>query len=496
MKYIAALDQGTTSSRTILFDERMNAVSSAQREFRQIYPKPGWVEQDPFDILATQTETLREAVAKASIDPKDIAAIGIANQRETTVVWDKRTGRPVCNAIVWQCRRTAEMCTQLKNDGLEGEIAEKTGLVIDAYFSGTKVAWILRNIPGTMEEANAGHLLFGTVDSWLIWNLTEEKNHLTDATNASRTMLYNIRGMHWDADMLSLLGIPENMLPRVLPCASAFGHLHKDILGAGIPICGVAGDQQAALFGQACFSPGDAKNTYGTGCFLLMNTGNKPVASKNRLLTTIAWDLGGNPVYALEGSVFMGGATIQWLRDELGLIRSSAESEVIAQSVPDSGGMYLVPAFAGLGAPWWDMFARGTIVGMSRGTNRAHFVRAALESIAFQSADVISAMEADAGIPLKGLKVDGGASANAFLMQFQADLLNQPVSRPACIETTALGAASFADLSSGLFSGLEDIEKQWQCGRKFLPSTIASEVRSLAAGWHRAVDRAKNWIEQ
>jgi glycerol kinase len=496
MKYIAALDQGTTSSRTLIFDEQMNVLASAQREFRQIYPKPGWVEQDPFDILATQTETLREAVAKAGIDPKHIAAIGITNQRETTVVWDKRTGRPVCNAIVWQCRRTADLCQNIKNDGCEEDIAGKTGLVVDAYFSGTKIAWILQNVLGAKADAEAGHLLFGTVDSWLIWNITEEKSHLTDATNASRTMLFNIREMRWDDTMLKLLGIPASMLPRVLPCTGCFGTLHKDILGSRIPVCGVAGDQQAALFGQACFSPGDAKNTYGTGCFLLMNTGMTPVASKNRLLTTIAWNLGGNPVYALEGSVFMGGATIQWLRDELGLIRTSAESEELALTVPDCGGMYLVPAFAGLGAPWWDMYARGTIVGMSRGTGKAHFVRAALESIAYQSADVIAAMEADAKIKLKGLKVDGGASANAFLMQFQTDLLEKPVIRPACIETTAMGAAFLAGLASGLFSGTDEIARKWRSGREFHPSAENQTIRGSVSGWHRAVERSKDRIEQ
>jgi glycerol kinase len=495
MKYIAALDQGTTSSRTIVFDEDLRIVSSAQREFRQIYPQPGWVEHDPFDILSTQTETLREAVAKAGIEPKDIVSIGIANQRETTVVWDRRTGRPVGNAIVWQCRRTADICGELKASGAEPEITGRTGLVADAYFSGTKIAWILRNMPGARGAADKGRLMFGTVDSWLVWNITEEKNHLTDASNASRTMLYNIRAMQWDDEMCRLLDIPASMLPRVMPCAASYGCLRKDILGVEIPICGVAGDQQAALFGQACFSPGDAKNTYGTGCFLLMNTGNSPVASGNRMLTTVAWSLDGAPTYALEGSVFMGGATIQWLRDELGLIRTSPESEEVARSVHDAGGMYLVPAFAGLGAPWWDMYARGTIVGMSRGTGRAHFVRAALESIAYQSADVITAMESDAKMKLGSLRVDGGASANGFLMQFQADLLATPVIRPESVETTALGAACFAGIASGVFSGTKEAAAKWRSGRTFLPSADAEAVRERLQGWHRAVERAKSWIE-
>jgi glycerol kinase len=496
MKYIVALDQGTTSSRTLVFDDKLNVVSSAQREFRQIYPTPGWVERDPFDILSTQMETLREAVSKAGIDPHDIISLGIANQRETTIVWDKRTGRPVYNAIVWQCRRTAEMCMKLKEEGLEEKITESTGLVVDAYFSGTKIAWILDHVPGTREAAMAGHLLFGTVDSWLIWNITEEKNHLTDVTNASRTMLFNIRDMDWDESILNVLSIPANMLPRVYPCTSLFGHLRKDILGTAIPICGVAGDQQAALFGQACFVPGEAKNTYGTGCFLLMNTGKRFVPSNSRLLTTVAWDLGYGPVYALEGSVFMGGAAIQWLRDEVGLIHSSAESEELALSVPDSGGMYLVPAFTGLGAPWWDMYARGAMVGMTRGTGRAHIVRAALEAIAFQSWDVLSAMQSDAGIKVSRLKVDGGASANSFLMQFQADLLGTNVVRPACIETTAMGAAYFAALASGVFSGTGSIAANWQSGQEFYPSNESEKTQALVHGWHKAVNRAKDWLEQ
>jgi glycerol kinase len=496
MKYILALDQGTTSSRTIVFDEGMNAVASAQREFRQIYPQPGWVEHDPFDILSTQAETLREAVAKAGIDARDIVAAGITNQRETAVVWDKRTGRPVCNAIVWQCRRTSDICSQLRADGMEDEIASRTGLLADAYFSGTKVKWMLDNVPGARAEADAGNLLFGTVDTWLLWNLTTEKSHCTDVTNASRTMLFNIYEMKWDYEMLRTLGIPSNMLPGVLPCAATYGHLRKDLLGVEIPVCGMAGDQQSALFGQACFAPGDAKNTYGTGCFLLMNTGIKPVRSKNRLLTTVAWDAGDGPVYALEGSVFTGGAAVQWLRDGLGLIRTASETEELALSVPDSGGVYFVPALSGLGAPWWDMYARGTIAGITRGTTRAHIIRAALEAIAFQSADLLNAMEADAGIRLETLKADGGASANNFMMQFQADLTCRPVVRPACVETTAMGTAYFAGLKAGVFTGLSDIAGRWRVGREFRPSAESEKVRASFKDWHRAVDRAKGWLEK
>ena len=495
MKYIAAMDQGTTSSRTIVFDERMHVLSSAQREFRQIYPQPGWVEHDPFDILSTQTETLREAVSKAGIDPADIVCIGLTNQRETSLVWDKRTGRPICNAIVWQCRRTADTCMELQRSGAEPEIRSRTGLLADAYFSGTKLKWILDNVPGARQDAQAGKLLFGTVDSWLIWNLTNERSHLTDVTNASRTMLFNIHTMGWDEEMAQMLDIPMQILPQVVPCTHLFGHLHREILGAEIPIMGVAGDQHAALFGQACFEKGDAKNTYGTGCFLLMNTGDQPVASANRLLTTLAWDLGGAPQYALEGSVFMGGAAIQWLRDEMCLIQTSAESQELAASVPHSGGVYLVPAFTGLGAPWWDMYARGTIVGLSRGTGKAHVVRAALEAIAYQSMDVLNAMQADAGLSPQRLRVDGGASANELLMQFQSDLLGVPVVRPACIETTAMGAAYFAGLAAGVFTCEQDIRNNWHIGKEFSPSANAEKVRAGVDGWHRAIDRARNWLE-
>lgn len=495
MKYIVAMDQGTTSSRTLVFDGNMRVLSSAQREFRQIYPAPGWVEHDPYDILSTQLETLREAVAKAGIPPSDIAALGITNQRETAVVWERDTGRPIYNAVVWQCRRTADFCRQLREDGTEAEITRRTGLVSDAYFSGTKVRWILDNVPGARAAAEAGKLVFGTVDSWLIWNITAEKSHLTDVTNASRTMLMNLQTGQWDGEMLKLLGIPAGMLPEIRPCASCFGHLRRDILGSAVPVCGVAGDQQAALFGQACFSAGDAKNTYGTGCFLLMNTGARPVPSANRLLTTVAWDLGQGPAYALEGSVFMGGAAIQWLRDEMGLLRTSAESEALARSVPDTGGVYLVPAFTGLGAPWWDMYARGTIVGLTRGTTRAHVARAALEAIAFQCGDVLSAMQSDAGIRLTRIKADGGASANDFLLQFQSDLLGAPVVRPACIETTAMGAASFAGLASGVISGPQRITEMWEAGREFMPGDGSPAARGRVEEWHRAVERSKRWLE-
>lgn len=494
MKYILSIDQGTTSSRTIIFDETMNVVSIAQREFRQIYPQLGWVEHDPFDILSTQTETMREAVAKAGIDVKDILAIGITNQRETTLVWDKNTGRPVCNAIVWQCRRSAEICSELRENGLEELIRSKTGLITDAYFSGTKVKWILDNITGARAQAEAGNLIFGTVDSWLIWNLTKDKNHLTDVTNASRTMLFNIHTMSWDEELLRMLGISASTLPEVKPSAAEYGLLRKDVLGVEIPICGVAGDQQSALFGQACFKEGDAKNTYGTGCFLLMNTGKNFVASKN-LLTTVAWDIGQGPVYALEGSVFTGGAVVQWLRDGLELICSSSETEELALSVPDSGGVFFVPAFNGLGAPWWDMYARGTIVGITRGTTKAHIVRAALEAIAFQSADLLNSMESDSGIQLKTLKVDGGASANSFLMQFQSDITGRTVGRPTCVETTARGAALFAGLKQGVFSSLEEVAGVWRADREFEPSENSQKVREAFSDWHRAVGRSSKWIE-
>ena len=492
MALIAALDQGTTSSRALLFDGLGRPVASAQREFRQIYPQPGWVEHDPFDILATQTEVLREALARGGFTAADLTAIGITNQRETTLLWDRRTGKPLHNAIVWQCRRTAALCDRLRRDGLEPEITARTGLIADAYFSGTKLKWLLDHVPGARRDAEAGHLCFGTVDSWLIWNLTGGRVHACDATNAARTMLYNIHTCEWDNTLLQMLDIPRQILPEVRPCVADYGRVQRDILGAEVPILGVAGDQHAALFGQACFATGDAKNTYGTGCFLLMNTGGRAVPSANRLLTTLAWDLGHGPTYALEGSVFMGGAVLQWLRDELGLIASAAESEALALSVEDSGGVYLVPAFTGLGAPWWDMYARGALVGLTRGTNRAHIVRAALEAVAYQSNDVLQAMGEDCGMGFTSLKVDGGASANGFLMQFQADLLGSPVVRPVSPETTALGAASFAGIGAGIFSGTDELARLWREDRRFDPHPIDP---AGAQGWRRAVGRAQGWVE-
>jgi len=499
MKYIVALDQGTTSSRTIIYDKDMNAVSTAQQEFRQIYPQPGWIEHDPYDILNSQLDTLRAAVEKAHIDPRDIEAIGLANQRETTLVWDRETGKPIYNAIVWQCRRTAPFCEELKKEGADLVIQHRSGLVIDAYFAGTKIKWILDNVPGARAAAQAGKLAFGTVDTWLIWNLTGGKRHVTDVTNASRTMLFNISTCQWDDELLSLMDVPRSMLPEILPNCADFGIMDASVLGAPIPICGVAGDQHSALFGQNCVNDGEAKNTYGTGCFLLMKTGDKPIFSKSKLLTTIAWDLGAHgagPQYALEGSIFMGGATIQWLRDEMKMISTSAESESVALQVPDSAGVYVVPAFTGLGAPWWDMYARGTIVGMTRGTGRAHIVRAALEAIAYQSYDVLTAMQTDTGITLKNLKVDGGATANNLLMQFQADLLGVPVIRPRSIETTAMGCAYLAGIHTGFFSGTQEISENWKANKIFRPGLTAEAANEKLTGWHRAVERAAAWAEK
>ena len=441
MKYILALDQGTTSSRAILFDRSGQPLSIAQKEFRQYYPQPGWVEHDAAEIWQTQLETARAVLEKQGISAAEVAAIGITNQRETAVLWDKRSGRPVCPAIVWQCRRTAPYCDSLKEQGLENMFREKTGLPIDAYFSATKIRWVLQNVPEAAKLAESGNLLFGTVDTWLIWNLTGGQVHATDYSNASRTMLFNIHTLEWDAEVLELLGIPESILPEVRPSSGLFGHSLPALFGAAIPIAGAAGDQQAALFGQACFSPGAAKNTYGTGCFLLMNTGGEPVSSQNGLITTIAWGLDGRVTYALEGSVFVAGAAIQWLRDGLGLISSAAETEGLCRSVADNCGVYLVPAFVGLGAPYWDPYARDVLTGLTRGANRAHIVRAAVESMAYQTCDVLRAMEQDAGIPLAELRADGGAAANAFLLQFQADITGVPVLRPSTLETTALGAA-------------------------------------------------------
>ena len=491
MKYILALDQGTTSSRAIVFDHAGSIVSVAQKEFPQIFPKPGWVEHDPRDIWSTQAGVAAEALTKASVRAADVAAIGITNQRETTVVWDRSTGVPICNAIVWQDRRTASICDKLRARKLDRVIRRKTGLVIDAYFSATKLAWVLQHVKGARARAKAGELAFGTVDSWLVWNLTGGKVHVTDASNASRTMLFNIVTGEWDDELLKIFGVPRSMLPEVRSSSEVYGH--TSLLGTPIPIAGIAGDQQAALFGQVCTKPGMVKNTYGTGCFMLMNTGTKPIASKNNLLTTVAWRIGDRTEYALEGSIFIAGAVVQWLRDGLEIIRSSADIEALAASVPDTGGVYLVPAFAGLGAPHWDQYARGTIVGLTRGTTKAHLARAALEGIALQVMDVLKAMEADAGIKLKELRVDGGASANDLLMQLQADLLNVPVVRPKVAETTALGAAYLAGLAVGYWKSQADIARQWQVDARFKSSMKPAVRTRIAAGWNKALGRAKGW---
>ena len=491
MKYILALDQGTTSSRAILFDRSGQPLSIAQKEFRQYYPQPGWVEHDAAEIWQTQLETARAVLEKQGISAAEVAAIGITNQRETAVLWDKRSGRPVCPAIVWQCRRTAPYCDSLKEQGLENMFREKTGLPIDAYFSATKIRWVLQNVPEAAKLAESGNLLFGTVDTWLIWNLTGGQVHATDYSNASRTMLFNIHTLEWDAEVLELLGIPESILPEVRPSSGLFGHSLPALFGAAIPIAGAAGDQQAALFGQACFSPGAAKNTYGTGCFLLMNTGGEPVSSQNGLITTIAWGLDGRVTYALEGSVFVAGAAIQWLRDELGLISSAAETEGLCRSVADNCGVYLVPAFVGLGAPYWDPYARGVLTGLTRGANRAHIVRAAVESMAYQTCDVLRAMEQDAGIPLAELRADGGAAANAFLLQFQADITGVPVLRPSTLETTALGAAYLAGLAVGYWSDFAEIRRNWQVAEAFSPVISKEEAAGLEAGWRHAVRQAQ-----
>lgn len=493
-KYIMALDQGTTSSRAILFDSEANSVAVAQQEFTQIYPKAGWVEHDPMEIWGTQSGVARTVIEKAGIEPSEVAAIGITNQRETTIVWDKKTGKPVYNAIVWQCRRTAYICDELKAKGLEQSIREKTGLVVDAYFSGTKVKWILDNVEGARERAERGELAFGNVDTWLIWNLTRGKVHVTDYSNASRTMLYNIKDLKWDEEILKELGIPKSMLPQVRPSSEVYGHTdEKTFAGAMIPIAGDAGDQQAALFGQACFSEGMAKNTYGTGCFMLMNTGDKPVESKNGLLTTIAWGVDGKVEYALEGSIFIAGASIQWLRDELKIVYDSAQSEYYATRVEDTNGVYVVPAFTGLGAPYWDMYARGSIMGLTRGAKREHLVRATLESIAYQTKDVLEAMQEDSGIQLKGLQVDGGASANNFLMQFQSDILDVPIHRPKVIETTALGAAYLAGLAVDFWKDKDEIRTRWTSDRQFNAEMCGDRRTKLYKGWKKAVRRAMEW---
>ena len=493
MSYILALDQGTTSSRAIIFDREGTAMGSAGDEIRQIYPRPGWVEHDPEDIWATQSASAIGVLKICGLTHADIAAIGITNQRETTLVWDRATGRPVHNGIVWQDRRTAGFCDQLRGAGHAQRFKDRTGLVLDPYFSGTKIRWILDNVAGARARAERGDLAFGTVDSWLLWKLTQGRAHVTDPSNASRTLLYNIHEGDWDDALLEILGVPRSMLPQVRPSSGVFGS--ADLLGSPIPICGVAGDQQAALFGQVCTKPGMVKNTYGTGCFLLMNTGAQPVASANNLLTTVAWDAAGQQQYALEGSVFIGGAVVQWLRDGLGLIASSEEVEALAAQVPNNGGVVMVPAFAGLGAPHWDPYARGAVLGLTRGSSAAHIARAALESIAYQSADVIRAMEADAGIRLAEVRVDGGATANDLLMQFQADMLGVPVVRPVVKETTALGAAYLAGLSTGYWRSVDEIASLWRIDRTFEPQMDASRAGALRAQWSRAVARAKAWEE-
>ncbi|HHY36814.1 MAG TPA: glycerol kinase GlpK [Firmicutes bacterium] len=495
-KYIMALDQGTTSSRTIIFDQSGSVISVAQKEFTQIYPKPGWVEHDPMEIWSTQIGTAKEALEKANLKPEQIAAIGITNQRETTVVWDKNTGEPVYNAIVWQCRRTAPMCDDLKARGLTEPIKQKTGLIIDAYFSGTKIAWILENVPGARERAEKGDLLFGNIDTWLIWKLSGGKTHTTDYSNASRTMIFNIHDLDWDDDILKELNIPRVMLPKAMPSSYVYGYTDPEVFGAEVPIAGDAGDQQAALFGQACFEPGMAKNTYGTGCFMLMNTGDKAVPSESGLLTTIAYGINDEVKYALEGSIFITGAAIQWLRDELRIIDNAAQSEEYARKVEDTAGVYVVPAFVGLGAPYWDMYARGTIVGLTRGAKREHIIRATLESIAYQTRDVLEAMVKDSGVELKALKVDGGAVANNFLMEFQADILGVPCLRPVVAETTALGAAYLAGLAVGYWSGLDEIAANWQVDKEFVPKMPAEEREKLYRGWKRAVERSRAWAEE
>ena len=497
MSYILALDQGTTSSRAIIFNEEGLIETIAQNEFQQFYPKPGWVEHDPKEIWSTQAGVAAEAISKVGAGSGDIAGIGITNQRETTIVWDRRTGEPVHNAIVWQDRRTAEFCDSLKEAGHVDLFQEKTGLVIDSYFSGTKVRWILNNVEGAREKAEAGHLAFGTVDSWLVWKLTGGKHHITDVSNASRTLMYNIREEKWDDELLDILDVPRSVLPEVRPSSEVYGETSGDIFSTPVPIAGIAGDQQSALFGQVCTQEGMGKNTYGTGAFMLMNTGDTPVKSENDLLTTIAWKLGDEPTqYALEGSIFIAGAVVQWLRDEMRMIRSSADVEYLAEKVDSTDGVYFVPAFAGLGAPHWDQYARGTIVGITRGTNESHIARAALESIAMQSVDVIRAQEADSGIPLKELRVDGGATANDLLMQMQANLLGVPVVRPEVTETTALGAAYLAGLAVGYYDSVEDISKQWKVDARFEPDMERSEANRKMNQWSRAVKRAKNWAKE
>ena len=492
-KYIMALDAGTTSNRCILFDHAGNICSMAQKEFTQIFPQPGWVEHDADEIFTTMLEVSRQALQNIGASASDIAAIGITNQRETTIVWNKYTGRPICNAIVWQCRRTAEFCDELKARGFNQTIREKTGLVIDPYFSGTKIRWMLENVPGARESAEKGELLFGTVETWLIWKLTGGKSHVSDYSNASRTMLLNIHTLRWDDEILSLLDIPAGMLPQPVESSAQYGTTDPMFFGAPIPICGAAGDQQAALFGQTCFTPGQSKCTYGTGAFLLMNTGSNPILSKNELLTTIAWGLNSQVSYALEGSIFVAGAAIQWLRDELKFIDSASDSEYMARKVPDTNGCYVVPAFAGLGAPYWDAYARGVITGLTRGTNKNHIIRATLDSIAYQVNDVLAAMEADSGIALGALKVDGGAAANNYLMQTQSDISSVPVLRPRCVETTAMGAAYLAGLAVGFWQSTDDIKQNWAVDREFAPDITEDARTQRLEGWKKAVGATRGW---
>ena len=492
-KFILSLDSGTTSNRAILFDHRGRIIGQSQQEFRQVFPAPGLVEHDPEEIWSTQVAVVNDLLEKTGVPAKSIAGIGITNQRETTVVWDRETGQPVCNAIVWQDRRTAGFCDRLKKEGRETLVRDKTGLVIDAYFSASKIRWILDNVAGVRQKAEQGRLAFGTIDTWLVWKLTGGKNHISDVSNASRTMLFNIHTLEWDREMLGIFGIPESMLPEVRSSSEVYGKTDPEILGEEIPIAGMAGDQQAALFGQMCVERGMVKNTYGTGCFVVMNTGDKAITSGHALLTTIAWEIGGKVSYALEGSIFIGGAVVQWLRDKLKIISSSAEIEKLASGVDDNGGVYFVPAFVGLGAPHWDPYATGTIIGISRDTSDAHIARAALESIALQSLDVIRTMEKDSGNPLKELRVDGGAAVNDLLMQIQADILRKDVVRPAITETTALGAAYLAGLGTGFWNGIEEIREQWQEERTFKPVAGKGEIDKLTANWERALDRSRNW---
>lgn len=495
-KYVMALDAGTTSNRCILFNEKGEMCSVAQKEFTQYFPKPGWVEHDANEIWSSQLGVAVEAMAKLGIGAEDVAAIGITNQRETTIVWDKNTGEPVYHAIVWQCRRTSEYCDTLKEKGLTDKFREKTGLIIDAYFSGTKLKWILDNVEGVRKRAERGELLFGTVETWLIWKLTKGKVHVTDYSNASRTLLFNIKDLTWDKEILEELNIPESMLPKAMPSSAVYGYTDSSYFGKEIAISGAAGDQQAALFGQTCFTAGEAKNTYGTGCFMLMNTGETPVYSKNGLVTTIAWGLDGKVNYALEGSIFVAGASIQWLRDELRILDSAADSEYMAKKVEDTNGCYVVPAFTGLGAPHWDQYARGTIVGLTRGVSKYHIIRATLESLAFQVNDVLQAMKADSGIELEALKVDGGASANNLLMQMQSDMIDAPVKRPVCVETTAMGAAYLAGLAVGYWQSKEDVIKNWGIDEIFEPAISCEERKEKIEGWNKAVKRSYGWAKE